>query len=84
MNKAQKRKALKKFPSKRLSLFLAILAINDGVYVLLELEKKVGCSCVCLCTTRGLRPANYTEDTLLRSHMHVDSIWRRTLARTNN
>lgn len=39
---------------------------------------------MCAGTTRGLRPINYTEDTLWRSHMHVDSIWRRTLARTNN
>lgn len=40
MNKTQKQKALKEFPLKRLSLFLAILAINNGVYMLLELEKK--------------------------------------------
>lgn len=80
MYKAERRKALKKFPSKRLSL---LLAINNGVYVLLELEKKKSRLYVCLCT-RGLRPADYTEDTLLRSHMHVDPIWRRTLARTNN
>lgn len=45
MNEAERRKVLKKFPSKRLSL---LLAINNGAYVLLELEKKKSRLYVCL------------------------------------